>query len=150
MRRRKPFTLAAEALAVLCSRRHRALVVAIASLFVFAAVLYVLIGNPFDPFDDRSFDSEVWKSAAPEARARMSEDLVKHHLPTGMTESQVVTLLGEPGSTEEGQTEAPRHVGTHHLLYDLGGWSMHGMDAAYVYVHLDEKRNVVAAEVYGY
>ena len=80
----------------------------------------------------------------------MSDDLVKYRLPMGMTESEVVALLGKPFSIEEGDTEAPRHIGTRHLMYDLGNWGMHGMDAAYVYVHLDTKGNVVAAEVYGY
>ena len=80
----------------------------------------------------------------------MSEDLVKNHLPAGMRESQVIALLGKPFSIENGATEAPLHVGTRHLMYDLGHWSMHGMDAAYVYVHLDGNGNVVAAEVYGY
>ena len=134
-------------------RRRRVLVAAFASLCAIAALaalLYALVGNPFNPFDDRRFKAAAWQNAAPDVRARMSEDLVKHHLPVGMSESQVVALLGKPFDVEEGETEAPLHTGTRHLMYDLGNWSMHGMDDAYVYVHLDEKGNVVAAEVYGY
>jgi hypothetical protein len=136
---------------VMLRRRARSILLVV-SLFAIggATVFYGVIGNPLDPFDDRRLDPEVWNSATPDVRARMSEDLVRHHLPEGMSESEVIALLGTPFSVEDGASHTPRHAGTRHLLYDLGHWSWRGMDAAYVYVHLDGQGRLVGAEVYGF
>lgn len=63
-----------------------------------AAALYGAVGNPFDPFDDRRFSVQAWSEAPEESRARMARDAVRRHLPPGLTEPGVVSLLGPPES----------------------------------------------------
>lgn len=77
----------------------------------------------------------------------MARDLIKHHLLPGLTGEQVIALVGDP---DQVRAEDQRLVGKKLYTYSVGHWSFHGMDAAYVYVHLDADNRVVKAEVYGY
>jgi outer membrane protein assembly factor BamE (lipoprotein component of BamABCDE complex) len=123
-----------------------------AILFLAGAALcggiYALIGNPLDPFDNRRFSVSAWKEAEGQQRARMSEDLIAHHLPPGMTEQQVVALLGQPEGVDLGPTE--KRIAKRYYVYYIGNWSLQEMDDAYLYVHLDANDRVVKAEIYGY
>src|SRR5438270_274876 len=52
------------------------------------------------PFRERRFDAAVWRRARGDAqkheRARMADDLLRHHLKVGMLQTQVEDLLGAP------------------------------------------------------
>lgn len=81
----------------------------------------------------------------------MARDVVRRLTP-GMTEAQVVAMLGKP----EEVVLANRDAGGNHVLgpraytYYLGGWSMRGMDSAFVFVHLDANDRVIKSEIDGY
>ena len=115
---------------------------------VLVASVYALIGNPLDPFDNRSFSPAGWASADPDARARMSRDLVNHYLAPGTTEQQVVALLGKPGTIVN--ADGRNHVyGVRAYVYPIGSLSSE-MDDTFVYVHLDGNDRVLQAEIDGY
>lgn len=64
-----------------------------------AAVVYGLAGNPLDPFDNRRFSPDVWRAAGRydrDERARMCRDIINRVVRPGMSEKQVVELLGPP------------------------------------------------------
>ena len=69
----------------------------------------------------------------------MARDLVRHHLPYGLSSGGVKLLLGPPGEATGSRYE-----------YYLGCWSGEGLDSAFVYVHLDANGNVTGAEITGY
>ncbi|MGH7167453.1 MAG: hypothetical protein ACREII_02875 [Nitrospiraceae bacterium] len=75
--------------------------------------------SQFDsPFDDRSFDPVVWKASSKDRnpdnpRGQMYEDLVKNHLRAGMTQPEVIALLGHGDEAERQDF----------ISYNLGMWS---------------------------
>ena len=120
-----------------------------------ALVCYALIGNPIDPFDDRRFSAEAWKRAGADhdhdARARMCRDLMKRFVRPGMSEKQVVSLLGTPDriSDRRGPGGTPL-LGVHLYEYPIGNWTFQRMDDAFLYVHFDSSDHVLKTEIYGY
>ena len=80
----------------------------------------------------------------------MARDLVSAHLPSGMTESSVVAMLGPPDTTRQGHDACGRTLPhSRALSYFVGHPADGRYDDAYVLVHLDEQGLVVAAEVTG-
>jgi hypothetical protein len=103
----------------------------------------------FDPFDKRPFSSETWLATTREDRAPMARDLVKNHLPAGLSVSDVVAFLGPPDRIITGSSASIRPGCSKALTYYLGCWSEYGMDAAFVYVHIDNNDKVVLSEIIG-
>src|SRR5690349_10137453 len=108
----------------------------------------IALRRALDPFNKKTFSVAAWASATPEARATMARDAADH-VSAGMTESQLIALLGKP---DEVLLPGSGGAGTNHVLgarayaYELGNWSMHGMDAAFVYVHFDANGRVIKSE----
>jgi len=102
-----------------------------------------------NPFDNVAFTPAAWAIAGATERARMSADLIRHHLPKGLSRLQVEALIGRPSWTM-GPNGGHRVHGAETHVYPIGSWSMHGMDDAFVYVHFDVNSNVIDAEIYGY
>ena len=79
------------------SRRTRWI---LSSIVLVGAATYAWVGNPLDPFDNRRFSVEAWRAAGArfdsESRAHMCRDIIKRVIRPGMTEQQVVSLLGPP------------------------------------------------------
>jgi hypothetical protein len=73
------------------SRRARWIVVGV---LVAAAATYALVGNPFDPFDNKRFAPHAWREGR--ARTQMCGDIIKRVVRPGMAEKEVVQLLGPP------------------------------------------------------
>jgi hypothetical protein len=114
-------------------------------------VVYCLMGNPFDPFDDSRFSVEAWRSADPKSRARMARDVIRHYLTPGTTEERVTSLVGKPDEVIEG-ADAGGHwlPGARSYSYRLGSWSLYGFDDAFLYIHIDRAGKVIVAEVTGH
>ena len=127
-----------------------------ATVAMMAIVAFIAIWNVFHPFDDpfdkRPFSESDWSSASHEERARMSRDLIRNHLPVGLSEDDVLVLLGPPSGTithDSIGSASIRPGCTKTLEYYLGCWSNYGMDSAFVYVHLDHNGRVAQAEIIG-
>lgn len=72
-------------------------------LFLASLVALGFGGNPFDnnPFDNSAFNQSQWRADAGRSdggsgRGPMAQDIVRHHLRSGMPAQEVVHLLGEP------------------------------------------------------
>ena len=127
------------------------LLIAVACLALFSVGVWFAM-NKMDPFNDRSFVSTEWKTNDDKIKAAMARDLVHHHLPVGMSETQVTTLLGQPDAILQGAADNggnPLQGGRTYSYY-LGSWSMHGYDDAFVYVHFDASEKVTGSEITGY
>lgn len=124
------------------------------ALFVaLTLVVYAWIGNPFDSFDDEQFSRKAWQKAANDvnSRACMSRDLVRHVIKSGMSEKEVVTLLGRPDSTSgERGPSGKLLTNVHTYVYRIGNWPGMNMDDAFVYVYLDPSKRVIQSEIHGY
>ena len=106
-----------------------------------------------DPFNDMSFSPAAWAQRSYEDRAPMARDLVRHHLPAGLAQIQVESLLGQPDDVLVGPEDsgANRLPGVETYEYGIGSWSLHqGFDDAFVYVHFDASGHVIGAEINGY
>jgi hypothetical protein len=116
----------------------------------FAAIVYGLVGNPFDPFDNRRFTPAEWREADNYSRARMARSLIRRHLRSGTPEGEVVALLGEPEIVgSPGDLYRPKTPGIKVLVWGLGSWSPI-YDDAFLYVHIDATGRVSRAEVDGF
>ena len=113
----------------------------------------VSLESYLDPFDDESFDPAVWAKKDTESRMAMARDATSHIL-AGMEKSEVVKLLGEPGSVEE----APRLFGpipagaAVMYSYYLGGTSLsslRGLDSAFLLVYFGPDGRAMAAGIGG-
>ena len=64
------------------------------------ATIYALVGNPFDPFDNRRFSPDEWRTARSafgrDPRPRMARDVIRRVIRPGMPEKRVLELLGPP------------------------------------------------------
>jgi hypothetical protein len=81
----------------------------------------------------------------------MCRDIIKRVIRPGMTEQQVVSLLGPQSEfvTRRGPGGEPlpnRRI----YEYSIGSWTLQRMDDAFLYVHIDPSDHVVTAEIYGY
>ncbi len=114
-------------------------------LLLLSVVCVAVVGcqPAVDPFSARKFDSTAWKAGTNEQRATMARDLVRNHLPAGMTKSEVKDLLGVGQSVE---TPAPQGE---KWSYYLGCWFEVGLDSAFVYVHFNTEGRVVSATTGG-
>jgi len=128
---------------------------ALPAIVALAALAYEMIGNPLDPFDNRRFSPEAWSSASEhhnvDWRARMCRDLINRVIRPGMSEKQVVALLGTPDRVSDrrgpgGDLFTDRHI----YEYEIGNSTFQGMDDAFLYVHIDLTDHVLKTEIYGY
>jgi hypothetical protein len=99
----------------------------------------------FDPFDDVKFAPAAWARLEPMERARMSDDLVRNHLTTGLSRADVETLIGN-GSLVWTKEDVERE--THQ--YPIGSWPSAGWDDAFVFVIYDENARVIDARIDGF
>ncbi len=120
-----------------------ALLVVIVPPLFFMIMLHLSID---DPFDDRTFDRQLWVQYdgsldSDNPRGQMFVDLTTKVLKTGMTRAEVVELLGEPdyfrvqscGCEPDDQK----------LEYMLGMWSGLGIDYDSLRVELDDEDRVL-------
>ncbi len=128
------------------------------SVLTLAAIAFVAIGlatrfamDWLDPFDDTSFTTAAWTTLTPNSRAPMARDLIRNHLPSGLSRAQTEALLGAPDDILSGVDSGGNRLrGTETYSYSIGSWSMHGFDDAFVYVYLDSNGNVIGSEINGY
>ena len=137
------------------SRRARWTVATLVVLAAVTTATYAWVGNPLDPFDDCRFSRDAWNRATAaydlDSRARMSRDIMRRFVRPGLSEKEVVALLGKPDRVSDrrgpGGTPLP---GIHIYEYSLGSWTSQRMDDAFLYVHFDTGERVVETEIYGY
>jgi hypothetical protein len=137
------------------SRRAHTLAAGLLIIVALVAIVYELIGNPLDPFDNRRFSVEAWRSASEHRnldwRARMCRDLINRVIRPGMSEKQVVALLGIPDRVRDTRGPGGDPLPDRHIYeYEIGSWSFQGMDDAFLYVHIDLIDHVLKTEIYGY
>jgi hypothetical protein len=127
------------------------LAIAALAVMVLLAGIYFMLGLTQDPFNDSVFTQTEWARTTDTDRAPMAGDLVRNHLPPGMTRTQVESLLGTPSRAESGAdaTKNDASGGTTYRYY-IGSWSNYGYDDAWVYVHFDESGKLTKSEIYGY
>jgi hypothetical protein len=127
----------------------------IIGIILAVAVTYTLVGNPFDPFDNRRFSPEAWREAGArfdrDARAPMCRDITKRVVRPGMSERQVVALLGPPELVRDRRGPGGTLLSDRRIYqYSIGSWTWQRMDDAFLYVHIDASDHVLTAEIYGY
>jgi hypothetical protein len=107
-----------------------------------AIVLATLFSLPrlFDPYDDEVFTPRAWKWSDELGRGRMSRDLLKNHLKSGLTQAQVEALIGEADYI------AP-HSGAMAHAYPIRSSSALGGDFRNVCVLYDSNGKVIYAEI---
>ena len=91
-----------------------------------------------DPFNDKKFNSEIWKQFhenddPDNPRGQMFADLQKHHLKSDLSKEEVQDLLGEPDLRE---TETI-------LEYNLGMWSWMRIDYDSIVIEFDETNRLI-------
>ncbi|MCA9031905.1 MAG: hypothetical protein KDA66_13915 [Planctomycetaceae bacterium] len=129
----------------------RMLIAAVGFAVVCALALVTFLYSTY-PFDDRTFASEDWAASNSQERGRMVSSLLDDHLPKGMTEQQVTTLLGEDFTVvKQGTREWPnpfREPKCH--LYYVGSWGNWGMDSAFAVIFFDDNGQVTTSRLDGY
>jgi hypothetical protein len=105
--------------------------------------------DSIDPFNQRSFVAADWAKGHPEERAAMARDLIRNHLPTGLSRQQLKALLGAPDGDFSPDALKGWPRGTQISPYYLGSWSGEGLDDAFVYVYLDKNGSVIRATIDG-
>jgi hypothetical protein len=100
------FILAVAIIAIAADRRLRATIgMLIGSVIALALlVVYYIVTPRIDILYARSFEQNAWLTATErrtDERARMASDLLRRHQLTGMTESDVVKLLGKPDPSSD-------------------------------------------------
>ena len=118
---------------------------------VVASVTHLLVGNPFDPLDNKRFSagsmaesqcSLRYGSSCPDV-SRSDQALS----PARYKEKRVVTLLGPPVQIEDGQgSEHDRLIGTRFYRYHIGNLSFQRGRC----VHFDSQDRVIKTAIYGY
>jgi hypothetical protein len=105
-----------------------------------------------DPFNDETFSVTKWAHrASSESGARMARDLIRNHLPSGLSRSKVTALLSPPDKVLTGEDAGGHRLPVHETYaYHIGSWSAYGFDDAFVYVHFDSSGTVLSAEITGY
>ncbi len=79
------------------------------SLFVSCATVKNLLTQKSGPFQERSFDSKLWREGDAQTRGEMSKDLrwkkntADGYLLDGKTQSEILTILGEPDRKTRGR-----------------------------------------------
>ena len=120
----------------------------IRGLVFFACALLPGCGNPFN---NQSFSRKAWLKAQHRQRAPMAQDLVRNHIPRGMTGNGIVALLGQPDHIwKKTDGVGYRVKGNRTYAYWLGSWSMQSYDDAFVYVHFDDAGRMQTSEVNGF
>jgi hypothetical protein len=109
-----------------------------------------LLTSRHDPFAVRRFDTTSWAAADHEGRAAMARDAIRH-LPTGLPEAEIVTLLGKPDEVIETQrltrSGPPNSARTY--SYYLGSWGWPGYDSTFLWVHVDGEGRIVSGVIGG-
>src|SRR5690349_21133189 len=84
-------------------------------IFYLAVILTALaaVNRMVRPFDVAAFTPADWAKADSTGRARMSGDLIRDHLPRGLSRSQVQALLGTPDDTVAPNGYGARDADTH-------------------------------------
>lgn len=134
------------------NRKQRAILGVVLLMFVVGMALIankIGVFTLFDPFDKRPFNSSTWAAAEREGRAPMARDLVRNHLPAGMSADEVIVLLGQPDWIVNRGSAANSSGCARVFQYHLGGWSEYSMDSVFVEVHLDNNDRVVVAKIVG-
>lgn len=118
-------------------------------IFIGLALLFVGCG----PFHRKNFDAESWKASPEQERAEMAGDLRRKLLADRPSRSEVIALLGEPGSGEiKGRYLSKTQLQTADTyLYYLGFWTgTGGWDATYLYVMFKDGDRVVDVKIDGF
>ena len=101
-----------------------------------------------DPFDDVSFTPAAWAKRNSTERARMSRDLVRNHLPRGLSHSQVEALLGQGDNViKPNDLDAWKVLGAEAHEYYIESFGEYGIDDACVRVHYDTSGKAIEAEI---
>jgi hypothetical protein len=116
--------------------RLRTIIIAL-SLAAIVLALAIFLVRRADPFSGVAFDRAVWirfrnNDDPDNPRAQMVSDLLRNHLHQGMSQSEVIELLGEP-------EEKPNR---NHYEYVLGMWSGFRVDYDVLEVDFDSAGRV--------
>ncbi len=116
----------------------KSLLLVTALLAVATATWAAVVGyrDRSDPFDRMRFSAALWSQRAGRGWAPMARDVVRHHLPAGLSRRQVVTLLGKPSVITPDSYE-----------YYLGNWSGYGYHDAFLCIQFDARERVMKANL---
>jgi len=78
----------------------------------------------------------------------MCGDIIKHVVRPGMTETQVVELLGPPERVRSAGDKAPSDGRIYE--YRIDRWAFQSTDDAFLDVRFDSTDHAVVAEIYAY
>jgi hypothetical protein len=136
---------------------------ALAAYLLWAGCAVLMEGspNPFaDPFATLAFNLRDWLedadcSDSSNRRGHMARDIMDHRLRRGMSEQEVVALLGEPTEGKQPNVFDPEKIRfmrftpvagaaytiDYYLGQDLG--VMHGVQRAWLYLYFDKRNRCV-------
>ena len=108
--------------------------------------IYVYFNFLDDGVDRIEFDSNVWKNAPAEfslesTRLRMVDNFLDEHDVVGMSQDQIVQLLGEPDDT--------LYFNTYEMVYMLGQEtdSYFAIDSQWLLFDIDELGQVASCDI---
>ena len=113
-----------------------------------------------DPLNREAFDSGAWIAAGDlnyrvklDRRAAMAGDLIRCHVPAGLTRDGVAELLGEPDEIvrpgDRWGWTLPPGVGAEMWVYSVGNFSLRHHDDTFVLVPFDDAGRTAGAEIGG-
>ncbi len=138
------------------SRKHKTIVASMLAIAILLLVGLWAAIDWLDPFNDQAFAPTVWSkrgTGLTSTRAPMARDLVRSHLPLGLSRARVESLLGPPDDVRTREDAGGNRLpGTETYAYHIGSWSGSptGFDDTFVYVHFDANGKVIGAEINGY
>ena len=81
----------------------------------------------------------------------MARDITRRIIRSGMTEKEVVDLLGRPEAVVDRRAPGDAAIPAGQIYrYHLGSWTFQRMDDAFLYVHLGAGGRALGSEIYGY
>ena len=114
-------------------------------LILFASI-YIYVFYFEDPVNHMEFDSTIWKETPAEhsldsVRLRMVDDFLDQYVVIGMSESQIVNLLGNSDNTS--------YFKNYDLVYCLGQEteSYFGIDSKWLVFEIDELNKISSFQI---
>ena len=119
------------------------LLIASFAVLIALGISPLFFGSVVDYVSRRPFDAIAWQDASQAQRGirlRMMDDLLAQHPLEGMTQAQILTLLGEPDDA--------LYIGNRYIAYWLGEkLGPIGEESAWLVLDLDDSGVVIGFEI---